>query len=102
MTITPPLVAAETMALGVPIVATAVPCITPLVEDGISGRIVPPGDVDALAGAIRWIVGDRDRWETMSVAARSAIERHWSWPGAAAAVDRAYAMATRKHLVRVA
>ena len=90
MTITPPLVAAETMAVGVPVVATSVPCMSSLVEDGVTGRVVAPGDPAALAGAIRWIVEDRHRWEQMSAAARFTIATQWSWSAAATAVDDAY------------
>ena len=31
------------------------------VEDGVEGRVLPPGDVDAWAGAIRELVEDRRR-----------------------------------------
>jgi glycosyltransferase involved in cell wall biosynthesis len=94
MTITPPLVAAETMAVGVPVVATSVPCMASLVEDGVTGRVVPPHDPTALAEAICWTIADRSRWEEMSAAARYTIATHWSWPAAASAVDDAYALAT--------
>lgn len=47
----PPL---EAMAAGVPVVATAVPAVEEVVGDG--ALLVPPGDVEALAGALASVV----------------------------------------------
>ena len=51
-TMTPTLAAAEAMALGLPIVATTVDCLAPLVQPGVNGMLVPPHDPAALAGAL--------------------------------------------------
>lgn len=53
-----PLVLMEAMALGKPVVASAVGGVPELVEDGRSGLLVPPGDPDALATAIRQVIDD--------------------------------------------
>jgi glycosyltransferase involved in cell wall biosynthesis len=54
----------EALAVGTPVVATAVGGVPELVRDGENGLLVPPGDVEALAAAIRRLVeepGLRDR-----------------------------------------
>ena len=42
----------EAMAAGVPVVTTSVSSIPEIVEDGVTGFLVPPGDPDALAGKL--------------------------------------------------
>ncbi|MBU8869492.1 MAG: glycosyltransferase [Gemmatimonadales bacterium] len=55
------LVQLEAMASGVPVVATDLPTGVPEVGvDGETGLLVPPGDPDALAGALRKLLTDPD------------------------------------------
>jgi glycosyltransferase involved in cell wall biosynthesis len=53
------LVLLEAMALGKPLVATAVQGPVEIVEDGVSGLLVPPGDPGRLAEAVWRILGDQ-------------------------------------------
>ena len=53
-----PVVLMEAMATGLPVVATAVGGVTELVQDGVSGVIVPPGDVKALVRALDGLFAD--------------------------------------------
>ena len=46
-----PITLAEAMQLEVPVAATAVGVVPTLVEDGVTGRLVPPGSPAALAAA---------------------------------------------------
>jgi glycosyltransferase involved in cell wall biosynthesis len=53
-----PMAVLEAMAHGLCVVATDVGGIPDLVEDGTSGLLVPPGDVDRLTDALRRVVTD--------------------------------------------
>ncbi len=55
-----PLVLLEALALGRPVVATALGGPSELIEDRRSGLLVPPGDADALAAAIDEVLRDRE------------------------------------------
>jgi len=48
----------EAMAMGLPVVASAVDGTRELIEDGVSGYLLPPGDVDAFAERIRELMED--------------------------------------------
>jgi len=48
-----------------PVVATRVGGIPELVEDGVTGLLVPPRDPEALAEAITALLQDRERAEAM-------------------------------------
>ena len=51
----------EGMCFGCPSVATRVGGIPEVVEDGVSGLLVPAGDVDALARAVERLIDDPAR-----------------------------------------
>ena len=53
-----PVVLMEAMAAGLPVVATRVGGVAELVEDGVSGFLVPPGDTTALAERIAALLDD--------------------------------------------
>jgi len=61
-----PVVIAECMASGLPVVTTPVGGIPDVVVDGENGLHVPPGDVEQLATAIETLLSDDDVWQRMS------------------------------------
>lgn len=84
------LVIVEGMASGRPVIASAHGGPCELVEDGMTGMLVTPGDARALADAIRALVDDRDRAHAMGVAGRLRAESHYSSQAYIAGVHRVY------------
>ena len=60
----------DAMAFGLPVVATAAGGIPEAVEDGVTGRVVPPCDPAALATALADVLGDEDRRLSFGAAGR--------------------------------
>lgn len=69
-----PLVLVEAMALGKPVVASAVGGVPELIEDGRSGLLVRPGDADALAAAIARVLDDPALAARLGAAGRERAE----------------------------
>lgn len=70
-----PVVALETAAAGKPIVASAIGGLRDSVADGESGILVPPGDREALAEALRRLLGDEGLRARMGEAAAARQAR---------------------------
>jgi glycosyltransferase involved in cell wall biosynthesis len=68
-----PMVTLEGMALGLPIVATAIEGVVEQIEHGAEGWLVPPGDPAALATALTRLLQDRPLAERLGQAARRRV-----------------------------
>ncbi|MDO8863769.1 glycosyltransferase family 4 protein [Haliea sp. E1-2-M8] len=68
----------EAMAHGMPVIATDVGGNPQLVVDGVTGLLVPYGDLKALAGAISRLVGDLELATVMGKRGRERIAEHFS------------------------
>ena len=68
-----PVVLTEAMASGVPVVTTQIAGIPELVEDGVSGHLVPPGDADTLREAIADLLQDADKRRAMGAEGRARV-----------------------------
>lgn len=80
----------EAMALEVPIVATAVGGTGELIEDGMHGLLVPPGDVTALAAALDKVLNDAESTARRCAAARKRVEQELSFSARMQAVEAIY------------
>lgn len=86
---TAPVVVAEAMAAGRPVVATAVGGVPFLVTDGQTGLLAPPGNAAGLADAALALLRDPARRQAFGVAARAAARQRFSL---AAVVERTLAL----------
>lgn len=67
----------EAMAVALPVVATDSAALPEIVEDGVSGLLVSPGDPEALAGAIARLAADPEWAARLGRAARARVEERF-------------------------
>ncbi len=72
------LVHAEAMSVSTPVVATSVGGVTDLIEDGVSGLLVPSGDAVSLADKIAQLMTNSKLKELLGQAGRKRIETYFS------------------------
>lgn len=77
-----PLKVLNMMASGTPVVATDVPSVRALLQHERTALLVPPGDLEALAGAIRTLLEDRALAQRLAEAALEEVEAY-TWPARA-------------------
>lgn len=75
---------AEGMAAGLPVIATQVGGMVEVVEDGVTGYLVPPDDAEALADALCDVLGDADRRAAFGAAGKQRAADLFSWERIAA------------------
>jgi glycosyltransferase involved in cell wall biosynthesis len=68
----------EAMAVGTPVVGNRVGGIPDVVEDGVSGLLVPAGDATATAAAIERILDEPDLRTRLSSGGRARVAEHFS------------------------
>jgi colanic acid/amylovoran biosynthesis glycosyltransferase len=67
----------EAMALGMPVVTTRHGGIPELVEDGVSGFLLPERDIAAIAAAVEQLIAHPERWAEMGRAGRDTVEARY-------------------------
>jgi D-inositol-3-phosphate glycosyltransferase len=92
------LVALEAAACGTPVVASAVGGLQSLVDDGVTGFLVPDRNPVDVAKAIGRILDEPLLADAMSAAAAVRAERY-TWGFAAARLRRLYSDLTARQLV---
>jgi glycosyltransferase involved in cell wall biosynthesis len=88
-------------SLGVPVVATAVGAFREFLADGVTGRLVPPDDPEALAAVAAAVLSDPEGSARMAEAARGLASSSWSWADSAKATLDLY-RAVRRSVPSVA
>jgi glycosyltransferase involved in cell wall biosynthesis len=78
------------MGAGLPVVATRVAGIPEVVENGVTGLLVPPADVPALGAALARLVSDQQLRETLGAAAAAFVRPRFGVDGYLAAVTGLY------------
>lgn len=73
-----PLVIIEAMVAGLPVVASRVGGVPELVEDGVTGFLVPPGNPEALAEALQRLFEDKELCRRMGEAGREKALRSFT------------------------
>jgi glycosyltransferase involved in cell wall biosynthesis len=73
------LVLIEAMAAGVPVIGTNVPGIRDVIEDGVSGLLVPPRNPRALATAIEKILNDPHLKEELVTGGSDRVRKRFDW-----------------------
>ena len=73
------LVALESMACGTPVVATQCGALPEVVQDGVTGFLVPPGNANALWEKIRFLLDRPERASAMGSAGRERVLREFTW-----------------------
>lgn len=81
----------EGMACGVPGVTTRVASLPEVVEDGVSGFVVPPNDISALGGALTALAEQPELRARLGQAARRRVQERFSWPAVVARCLDVYA-----------
>jgi glycosyltransferase involved in cell wall biosynthesis len=90
------LAAAEAMAHGRPVVASAVGGLLDLVDDGETGLLVPPRDPAALRAALERLLADPALRRRLGAAARARVAELCAWDRVTAATMEVYEEAFRR------
>jgi glycosyltransferase involved in cell wall biosynthesis len=85
----------ELMSHGLPIVAEDVGQNGYVIEDRVSGRLVPSGDVGAFASAVIELLGDSDLRRRLGDGARARVRTRFSWDTLVEDLETAYGLAAQ-------
>lgn len=84
------LVLLEAMACGKPVIASDLPGVRTVVDDGVNGFLVRPRDCDDLATKMRLLLENNEMRVTFGRAGRKKVEEKYSWENIGKALERLY------------
>jgi len=90
LSIDPQFAIAESLAAGVPVITTTVQSNPELVEPGVSGDVIPPGEAQPLIDAMAALLADRPRLLAMGRTAAERFAQRWNWSGYVASLEGVY------------
>jgi glycosyltransferase involved in cell wall biosynthesis len=76
----------EYMSMARPVVASRLGQIAEVIDDGLNGLLVEPGDAEALARAIEQLARDQELRARLGLAARQTVTERYTWRHNAARV----------------
>lgn len=85
-----PNAALEALAMGVPVLATRVGGTPEVIEDGVTGRLVPASSPQALAKAIEDFLANRSRWTEMAERGRVRVTEQFDFGARTRKVEDIY------------
>ena len=85
-----PLKPVEAMACARPVIASALPALAELVQDGITGRLVPASNPERLADVIGSLIANPGLRSDLGTAGRRQVLAERTWPSVAAATLEMY------------
>jgi glycosyltransferase involved in cell wall biosynthesis len=91
-----PLAVCEAMAAGLPVIATRVGGLPEVVEDGVTGLLVPPRDPVRLASTLRWALQDEAWRERAGEAGRQRARRFYTIEARARRLESLFIEAVRE------
>jgi glycosyltransferase involved in cell wall biosynthesis len=91
----------EAMAMRLPVVTTSAGGSAEVVEDGVSGLVVPPADASALAAAIGRVLADRALAARLAEAAERRVREHYGLGAMLRSLDAVYRRELARAGVRV-
>lgn len=80
----------EAMASGLPVIGSRIGGIVETIVDGVTGILVPPGDPEPLATAIKALLDDAMLRDRMGQKAQQRARERFAWPQLSAQVMRVY------------
>jgi glycosyltransferase involved in cell wall biosynthesis len=88
-----PNVLLEALASGTPVVTTAAGGILSVVDDGLTGFVVPERDSGAIAASVERIIAQPGAGRQVGTAARAMVQNRFGWGRVAERLEAAYAAA---------
>jgi glycosyltransferase involved in cell wall biosynthesis len=82
--------ALEASAMELPVIASNIHGIPDVVRDGVTGLLVPPRDVDAIADAVVRLLEDPAFRQRMGAAGREFVRQEYRWQDNIALMERLY------------